>query len=276
MEDTPFRQHTSVNWGPGKTYGTVQYGDDSNLLVMFYTKDVENAAKSQQAGRPIFENQVYVKIQHPGEPYNVIDRPATDHDKQRFAGTWNKFLMNRSQIPEGTPIGLLFPNNPAFAANLRGQGVYTIEQCANLSGHAIENIGRGAQEVVNRAKKYLESATKGLNFHQWQKKEEEWQQKFRIQQQQIEQLQNQLNAYLQSQHGPNPNQGYIPGYDPQTERINANHPTGHLRKLKPKSGPLNVGADTAAVLPIDAIPSEPGADVSTYFEVSEASEPNAP
>lgn len=262
-----FRSPVSLEWGPGKQYANVKYGDDSQLLVMFYTKEIENAAKSLQAGRPIFENQIYIKIQHPGEPYNVIDRPANDQDKQRFRGNWEKFLVNRSQVPEGTPIGLLFPNNPAFAATLRGQGVYTIEQAANLSGHAIDNIGRGAQEIVNRAKKYLENATKGIDFHKLQQKEAEWEQKFKIQNQQIEQLKAQLDAYLQSQFKPNPNQGYIPGYDPQTERINANHVTGELNKLKPKTGPVNVGGDVAnQQLIIDAIPAEPGADVPDFFD----------
>ena len=37
-------------------------------------------------------------------------------------------MQNKAQVPEGTPIDLLYPENPAIGATLRGSGVQTIEQ----------------------------------------------------------------------------------------------------------------------------------------------------
>lgn len=242
---------TGIEWNAGKTSGLVKFGDDSNLLVMFYNKAVEIPAKSQQLGRRYCENQIYVRIQHPGETANIIDRPVKDEDKHRFARHWQAFVLNRTQVPEGTPIDLLFPNNPAFAENLRSMGIHTVEQCAKLSAMAIENIGRGGQEVVNRAKQYLENATKGADWHAFKKKEEEWEQKFRMQNQQIADLQSKLNAILARDKEPEKHSlspPFMPGYDPQAERINANHATAELAK---KAAPVK-----QEFVP-DALPNEP-------------------
>ena len=258
-----------IDWNAGGTSGTVKFGDDRNLLVVFYNKAVENTAKSINAGRRITENQIYVKIQHPGESLNIIDRPVKDEDKYKFRDRWKNFLMNRQQIPEGTPIDLLFPNNPAFAENLRGAGVHTVEQCAGLSAIAIDSIGRGGQECVNRAKQYLENAKKGADFHMWKKKEEEWSQKFKIQEQQIKDLATRLEALLQrstnpQQHSLNP--PFIPGYDAQSERINANHPTTEIaqkRVPQPITQPI-----LTEDLEIEAIPAEPTFPANLIGDIS--------
>lgn len=241
---------TGVEWGAGGKFGTVKFGDDSNLLVMFYNKAVEIPAKSQQLGRRYCENQIYVKIQHPGETHNIIDRPIKDEDKHRFARHWQAFVMNRTQVPEGTPIDLLFPNNPSFAENLRAMGIYTVEQCSQLSATAIESIGRGGQETVNRAKQYLENANKGADWHAFKKKETEWEQKFRMLEQQNADLRARLDAYLMRDKDPvkaSLSPPFVEGYDPQAERINANHVTSEIAKKQ---------AQTKTFVP-DAIPAEP-------------------
>ncbi len=215
--------------------GIAQYGDDSSLLVFFYNKSVQNPSKSLEAGRPIHENQIYIKIQHPGEQYNIIDRPVNDSDKMRFRDKWSKFLQNRTQVPEGTAIEQLFPNYPAVAENLRACGVYTVEQCAKLSAAAIDNIGRGAQEYSNRAKKYLDSSTKGVAFHALQKENDDLRNSIAVQNNQIRQLKEQLDHVLMRVNDPIKNSQqppFIPGYDVQTERLNANHPTAEAVRVK--------------------------------------------
>jgi len=92
---------------------------------------------------------------------NQIDRPLRADDKVRFKQYWDNFQLQKAQVPEGTPIDLLFPNNPAIADTLRGYGIYTIQQLANLTAHAVDSVGMGGQEYVNKAKKYLEAATSG-------------------------------------------------------------------------------------------------------------------
>src|SRR5690606_9526446 len=157
LADLP-RPH-SVNWAPGGTHGLVNYG--GNLVVFFYKKPVKNNKKSLEAGRPIFEDVDYIKMHPPGERLNIIDRPATSEDIHKYPEQWHRYLHNQTQIPEGTPVDLLFPNHPSVAESLKSLGVFTVEQLANLSAHAMDTIGMGAQGYVDKAKKYLSNAEKG-------------------------------------------------------------------------------------------------------------------
>jgi len=170
--DSDFSPHTGINWHGD--VGTVQYGGgDRNLVAMFYTRPMHNPAKSNEAGRPIYEDKVYIRIHPPGERLNIVDRPATSQDQRRFPMQWNQFKDNQQQIPEGTPIDLLYPDQPSIAATLKANGVHTIEQCAQLSANAIESIGMGSQRYVNDSVKYLEAANKGVGASQLRKELED-------------------------------------------------------------------------------------------------------
>ena len=157
--------HTGITWNGH--VGTVQYGGgDRSMVAMFYTKAAHNPAKSADAGHPIYEDRVYVRIHPPGERLNIVDRPATVQDQRRFPTQWSQFKENHQQIPDGTPVDLLYNDQPSIAAMLRGHGVHTVEQLAELSAPAIENIGMGCQTYVNNAQKYLQMANKGVGAAQ--------------------------------------------------------------------------------------------------------------
>lgn len=235
---------TGVDWSAGGHTGMVRWGDDSNLLVMFYNKSVHVPAMSTE-GRPVYRDEIYIKIQQPGEMLNVIDRPVQDNDKRRFRHQWANFIHDRTQVPEGTPIGLLFPNHPAVGENLRGMGVYTIEQCAKLTAHAIDTIGRGGQEYVNRAQSYLDMSNKGANFHKLQQALEAEQQKNRIMENNIAQLQAQLHSMNTKLIDPvraSMSPPFIPNYDAQVERINANSPQKEIAQqaVRRRKAPVTV------------------------------------
>lgn len=188
--DNDFVSHDGIKWNGH--VGTVQYGNDSKMVVMFFNKGVQNQAKSAAAGRPVFEESIFVRIHPPGERLNIIERPANDSDKRRFPMQWAQFQENRQQIPDGTPIDLLYPDHPAVAQNLRGWGVHTIEQCADLSANAIESIGMGSQRYVNDAQKYIASASKGVGAVQLRRELEERDNRIRTLESQIAMLQRQI------------------------------------------------------------------------------------
>src|SRR6202035_5847395 len=163
MDD--FQTHSGIKWQGD--VGIVQYGGgDASQVVMFYMRPVRDPAKSTEAGRPWFEDKIFVRIHPPGERLNILDREATDVDKRRFPLQWAQFKDNAPQVSTGTPIDMLFAANPSIAAALKASGVHTVEQCAQLSAHAIETIGMGAQQWVNEATRYLEVANKGVKASQ--------------------------------------------------------------------------------------------------------------
>lgn len=164
MDD--FVSHSGIqrmgDWG-----GVVQYGGgDNTMVVLFYLKPVHQPGASVEAGRQIFKDKLYVRIHPPGERLNIIDREATNADKQRFPIQWQQYQQNAPQQSEGTPVEMLFPATPSIPAALRANGVYTIEHLAELSAHAIESVGMGCQQWVNDAVRYLEVSNKGVKASQ--------------------------------------------------------------------------------------------------------------
>ena len=243
MKMSEFRNPTGVQWAGGRTHGMATYGEDSNLLVIFYAKSVENRAKSIEQGIRVFESRVYCKIQHPGENLNIIDKPADESLKQRFSAQWEAFSTNQTYVPEGTPIDLLFPNFPHVAETLRGLGVHTIQQCAGLSAHAISSLGIGGIEYVNKSKQYLESAKEGVGFHQFQKAITEKDTQIRILSETVSKLTERLDQIADKRSNPlsNPlNPPFIQGYDVQTDRINATHTSKPPVKVARKAPTLEI------------------------------------
>jgi hypothetical protein len=250
MNDFGGSRPTGIDW-QGSGHGMVRFGEDSRLVVIFYVRSVRNEIKSKEIGAPYHDNVTFVRIHEPGERLNVVDRPMQSADKARFPLQWSKFLQNKEQIPEGTPIELLFPNNAALAENLKAQGVYTIQQCAKLSSNAIDNIGMGAQEYVNAANKYLESATSGIEFHKMREELARKDQDHRVLELKFNTLQGQFNALLERLKDPaanSTNPPWIPNHDAPAERIDLNHPSRELaaaeqskkRKRMPPPSPVSI------------------------------------
>jgi len=80
----------------------------------------------------------------------------------------------------------------------------------------MDNIGRGGQEYVNKAKKYLESSEKGKNFHLMQAEIDKMKTENRVLNQQVVQLKTQLDSMIGRMTNPvqgSLNPPFVPGYD---------------------------------------------------------------
>jgi hypothetical protein len=246
--------HSGIKWQGD--VGVVQYGGgDQTMVVFFYLKPVPNPALSSEAGRPVFEDKVFVRIHPPGERLNIIERQATDADRKRFPLQWAQYKENAPQVSTGTPIDMLFPANPAISAALKASGVHTVEQCANLSAHAIETIGMGAQAWVNDATRYMEVANKGVKASQLKAIVEKKDLEINSLKNKMELLENELaglrettsqavtmadvqqmmanqggRAGQRPQFAPGKQQN--PNFDAQAAQINATHATRDIAKAK--------------------------------------------
>lgn len=193
--------------------------NDNNLIVLFYNKSVLNQARSKQEGKRIFESREFVKIQTPGETLNILDRPVQDSDKQRWPAQWDRFIRGNTQIPDGIPISLLFPDKPNISDMLMSNSIHTVEQLANLSGHAIQSIGMGCQEWVNKAAKYMEQANKGVDYHRFNKALDEKDQQIATLTRQVEEMSRKINSVMRLQDETRPEPP--PTFDAQSAQIAA-------------------------------------------------------
>ncbi len=182
--------------------GMVRFGSDSQMNVRFYNKAVPDPVLSQQHGRQINVDKIYVHIQHPGEK-DYSDDPIENKPgiQKRFPRQWEQFEKRQEQVPAGTPIDILFPQSPAIGANLHGYGVHTIEQMANLHEHGAQAIGMGATEWRNAAKTFLDQANAHVGQHQWAREKATLENTIEVQGNQIGQLQAQLDKLLAQLQG---------------------------------------------------------------------------
>lgn len=144
--------------------GVVQMGDDNKMIAVFYKKAVANPAKSKAEGRPIFDAVDYVQIFQPGDRFTKVDRPVKDSDKARFPTKWNLYLQNKDQDATGTPLDYLFPGQPELVAELKAMRIHNIEQLRDLTDTNASRLQFGGA-LRDNARKYLEAADKGKNFH---------------------------------------------------------------------------------------------------------------
>lgn len=136
---------------------------DSKLAVQFYSRPVRNQFRSDQEGRPIFEDRDYVKIFVPGDSTSVIDTPAREEHKRRFPLQWAHYQNQGGGRAEvGTPITQWPQISQSQAEELKALKFYTVESVAFASDQQLQAIGMKAGVAVtalrDRARNFLELA----------------------------------------------------------------------------------------------------------------------
>jgi hypothetical protein len=166
--------------------GMVRFGSDNQTNVLFYKRPVADPELSRQFGRPMTKGVDYVRIQHPGER-DTIDTPVANKPDapHRWPRQWAQFQRSQEQIPDGTPIEMLFPQHPEIGANL----------------HAAQSIGMGATQWRNKAKDFLEKANKGVGIHKLEAELEKRDNVIEVLKNQLDEQKRQIDRLIAAQQG---------------------------------------------------------------------------
>jgi hypothetical protein len=154
------------------------HGKDANLDVTFYDGVMEVTNDSGQIElRPIDKVRIHISKSE------VSDLEATEEHKRRFPVQWQRYKEGKEQV-----VGFRLSNWQFLTQGQRQilefNKVFTVEQLAALSTQQIDNIGLGADALVEAAKAYLADKKGNAGV--------EAATKIKSQQAQIEQLQEQL------------------------------------------------------------------------------------
>ncbi len=135
----------------------------SPAIPQFFTEAVKLEFKSKQEGRPIFEEQEFVRIIIPGDRRAMAVEPVNDEHKARWPREYEAYRAGREAPVEGTPLSEWPSNqmNTARVQELAYFNIKTVEQLAAVNDAQLQNLGMGAREMRDRAKKFLEVATTG-------------------------------------------------------------------------------------------------------------------
>lgn len=120
-----------------------ELGADSRLAVTFYKRSMKQEDESIIAGRPIFKEFDFVRIDVPGDALTQIDTYANEGHKARFPRQWAHYqnqTAGHEQIV-GTPIEEWTLISRSQADELKGIKFATVESVANASDLQIQRIG---------------------------------------------------------------------------------------------------------------------------------------
>lgn len=146
---------------------------DKSLSVHFFSHPVENARKSKEAGRPIFDAVEMVSIMAPGNAKTEYTARAhsmhydSNARKQwtyaeRFPDHYAAFKRGSESQHPGTPLSEVPFLSNAQKAEMAAMKIYTVEQLAGMADRDIGKKGMGFRSYVDSAKAYLDT-TQGTN-----------------------------------------------------------------------------------------------------------------
>jgi hypothetical protein len=131
---------------------------ESNLFVTFYLEALEIKAESEKLGRPVYKDVPFIKVVVPGDVNNIIERKATDQDKEKFPKAWARFQAQETEGHEGTPLEQWPQMSRSLVKESKFFEIHTVEQLANLSDINVSRMGMGYMDLRNKAKAYLVAA----------------------------------------------------------------------------------------------------------------------
>lgn len=150
-------------------------GDDQ-LFVVFYMGVVVDQEASVKAGRLIARDTEFCRVMVPGDRNNVIDQPATDRDRRRFAKQYAQFQAGKKE--EDQIVGTRLSDWPAVSraqvAEFNFLGVKTVEQLAELRDDVVSRMP-GARQLQGVAKAWLGKAKSTAEAAQQAQKETQMQ-----------------------------------------------------------------------------------------------------
>lgn len=170
-----------------------RFQGDTKLHVRFYSRPDMNAAKSRDAGRPIYEEIDFVEIMVPGDKHCIIDREARQIDKRRFVRQWDAYKAGKVDQQSGTPLTALPFMSASKAEEYKFFNIVTAEQLAAVAdGSSAAQAIMGFTGDKQKANAYLQMAAGNAPILQMQQALEEKDGQINAMQEQMNQMNQRL------------------------------------------------------------------------------------
>jgi hypothetical protein len=131
---------------------------EQGIHMRFFKQAVQNAKKSEEEKRPVFEDRDYIEIKVAGNAREVFIGPVNDQHRKRFPIEWKMYQDGQAPSKTGTPITQWNYLTPSQVAMLQSLHIQTVEDIASLSDMNLQQVGMGAQKLRQEARSYLSLA----------------------------------------------------------------------------------------------------------------------
>lgn len=129
--------------------------DDQGVVGSFELVPVHQTHKSMAAGKEIFEDVCFVRINVRGNDKIEVHRPARDEDYRRFPFAYQQFKAGLGGQGRGTALSVIGMDAPVVR-QYHAKNVFTIEDLALVNDNNLQNLGAGAREWRHKAKGYVD------------------------------------------------------------------------------------------------------------------------
>lgn len=140
----------------------IMYGPDPKKKpfhganVRFFNETRQNAAKSEAAGRPVFDEIPSISIQYPGMDETV--RAVEPRDIQAYEEEWKAFQRGNEPVQSGLPLTEWAMITGSVVKELHYIGFKTVEQLAAANDDVRRRLGP-LGNLVKKAQDFLDAAT---------------------------------------------------------------------------------------------------------------------
>ncbi len=136
--------------------------EHDSAIPMFSMRPKLDGPATKTAGHNVFRDVPFVEVVVPGDTKSMVDRPATDADKERWPTQWARFERASADAPQrdGLPIDEWPVVSPAQAMNLKVQNIFMVEDLAAVDDNNIAGI-MGGLALREKARAYMERAADG-------------------------------------------------------------------------------------------------------------------
>ncbi len=132
--------------------------DKDTAKPQFFVDPIYLSFKSEQEGRPIYEDREFVRIITPGIAKSMAVEEVNAEHKARWPAEYKIFKDGLEESPTGTPLEKWPPMTPAMCLMLKAMHIRTVEELANLNDNIVQEIGIGGRQFRDKARDFVERA----------------------------------------------------------------------------------------------------------------------
>lgn len=130
-------------------------------IPVFFVEAVKNTFRSEQEGRPVYDDIEMVKLLIPGDKNSSPVKRVDDEDRERYPKQYAAFKAGIEAPTEGTPLAEWPPIQKSQVLEFAYFNIKTVEHLAQIHDGQLQNLPMGSRALREQAKAYLDIAQNG-------------------------------------------------------------------------------------------------------------------
>ena len=157
---------------------------EEGVVARFYDRAIKTDEVDNN-GLPKFTNKTFIEIRV-RDNADVFDQPAREEHYRRFPVEYNRYLLEKKQVVEGTPLNQFAFLTAAQYETCKSRGIFTVEVLAQIEDERARALNLVEEKAL--AVRFLEVAKNNKVINDFDKKEKEYKNKIKKLEEEIKAL----------------------------------------------------------------------------------------